>query len=243
MNAERVNERRFHRVGARLSHYGSWIACCLGRGQRAPLTEGDVERLAAETGESAFAGGTFVFRQGDPPARIHVVRSGTIELSRVVSGRRVALQILRPGDVFGDIPALLNKPEPFDARAQEDCIVLSFDTEALFTLLQTRPQIAGRWIVSLAERMAGLQDRLGDLLAGGLESQLASILIREGRDTGEVHLTQDHLADMLGAARTSVQRVLKSLEQDGLIELHYRRIVLADTTALVVLSGEEGISP
>ena len=89
----------FAKTGARLSHYASWIACCLGRGQRAPLGEGDVDKLVEEFGELHYAGGTFVFRRGDPPAKIHVVRTGTVELSRVVNGRRVALQILRPGDV------------------------------------------------------------------------------------------------------------------------------------------------
>lgn len=46
-------------------------------------------------GESDHAGGTFVFRQGDDAACVHVVRTGRIELSRIINDRRVALQILR----------------------------------------------------------------------------------------------------------------------------------------------------
>lgn len=233
-----LNVRRFPSLGSRLTHHGNWIACCLGRGRRAPLNEGDVDQLAGQLGETQFAGGTFVFRRGDPAARIHVVRTGTVELSRVINGRRVALQILRPGDVFGDVPAFLGEPEPFDARALEDCAVLSLDASSLFTLLQTRPQVARRWIVSLAERMSGLQARLGDLLAGGLEAQLASILLRESDDRAEVLLTQDQLAEMVGAARTSVQRVLKLLETNGLIELGYRRIAVLDHAGLSVLIGD-----
>lgn len=219
-------------AGGRLSQYGAWIACCLGRGRRAPLGDNDADQLAAEFGESIFAGGTFVFRRGDAAARIHVVRSGAIELSRVVNGRRVALQILRPGDVFGDVPAFLGEPERFDARAMEDSAILSLDGESLFAMLQTRPHVARRWIVSLAERMAGLQERLGDLLAGGLDAQLASVLVREAGHDGEVELTQDHLAEMLGAARTSVQRVLKQLELEGLIEVGYGRIAVVDSAGL-----------
>jgi CRP-like cAMP-binding protein len=226
---------RLGRVGARLSQYGTWIACCLSRGRRAPLGEGDVDQLVAEFGERLVAGGMFVFRQGDAAAQIHVVRTGTVELSKVINGRRVALQILRPGDVFGDVPAFLGEPEPFDARAIEDCAILSLDATSLFKMLQTRPQVARRWIVSLAERMAGLQHRLGDLLAGGLDAQLASILLRESEGACDVALTQDQLAEMLGSARTSVQRVLKQLEADGLIELGYRRITVVDPGALARL--------
>ena len=91
--------------------------------------------------------------------------------------------------------------------------------------------------MSLAERMGGLQQRLGDLLAGGLDAQLASVLLRESADGCDVALTQDQLAEMLGSARTSIQRVLKQLEADGLIELGYRRITVVDPDGLAGLVG------
>ncbi|MFV1989575.1 MAG: Crp/Fnr family transcriptional regulator [Acidimicrobiales bacterium] len=222
-------------MASKLSRYGAWLACCLSRGSRSPLGENDVELLVEEMGEVRYAGGTFVFKQGEPAARVHVLRSGAIELSRTLKGRRVILQTLRPGDVFGDVPALLGEPEPFDARAINDCTVLSMDTDALFKMLQTRPLVARRWFISLAERMAGLQQRLVDLLAGGIESQLASILLREADDIGRVSATQGSLADMLGVQRSSVQRVLKSLEAAGLIEQQYRRIQIVDPAGLLSL--------
>ena len=227
---------RFHRFGA-------WVALCLSRGADAPLSKNDVELLVEEMGEASYAGGTFVFRRGDTAAKVHVVRTGTIELSREVKGRRVTLQVLRPGDVFGDVPAFLGDSEVFDARAIEDCTVLSLDTEGLFTLLQTRPLIARRWFLSLAERMAGLQNRLVDLLAGGIEAQLASILLREADDDGRVRTTQGTLAGMLGVQRSSVQRVLKQLESAQLIELHYRCIDLVDRGGLVSLLEDADAKP
>lgn len=215
-----------------LSRYGAWLACCLSRGPTSPLGKGDLAMLAEEMGTESVAGGMFVFREGDEAARVHVVRTGAVELSRMLGGRRVTLQVLRPGDVFGDVPAFLGAPEPFDARAIEDSTLLSLDADGLFALLQTRPAIARRWFVSMAERMAGLQSRLIDLLAGGLEAQLASVLLRNADDGGEVKITQKDLGAMLGVQRSSVQRVLKDLESAGLIELGYRRITVADSGGL-----------
>jgi CRP-like cAMP-binding protein len=189
-------------------------------------------------GEQQVAGGTFVFRQGDRAARVHVVRSGSIELSKVIHGRRVTLQRLRSGDVFGDVPAMLGREEPFDARAIDDSTVLSIEASTLLDLLTTRPGVARRWFASMAERMAGLQDRLDDLLAGSLESQLASLLLREAGSTGEVRITHAHLSDLLGVQRSSVQRVLKSMESAELIALSYRRIELLDRPALEALLDE-----
>ena len=215
-----------------LSRYGTWLACCLSSGPTSPLGKGDLAMLAEEMGTESVAGGMFVFREGDESARVHVVRTGGVELSRILGGRRVTLQVLRPGDVFGDVPAFLGAPEPFDARAIEDSTLLSLEADALFALLQTRPAIARRWFVSMAERMAGLQSRLIDLLAGGLEAQLASVLLRNADGAGEVKVTQKDLGAMLGVQRSSVQRVLKDLESAGLIELGYRRITVADSGGL-----------
>lgn len=206
------------------------------------MSKRDVSDLAEQMGEQSFAGGTFVFRRGERAARVHVVRSGSVELSRQIQGRRVTVQVLRPGDVFGDVPMFLGDLEPFDARALEDSTILSLDADDLFELLQTRPLIARRWLVSLAERMAGLHHRLMDLMAGGIDAQLASILLREADESGQVRISQGHLADMLGVQRTSVQRVLKTLESSGLVGLGYRRISVVDAdrlSALVDLDDDE----
>lgn len=107
-----------------ISRLGSWLACCLGRGTRAPIGEKDVAELVAEVGEERHTAGSFVFREGEAAAQVHIIREGSIELSREINGRRVTVQVLRPGDVFGDVPLLLGEPEPFDARAVVDSTVL-----------------------------------------------------------------------------------------------------------------------
>ncbi len=218
-----------------LHRYGSWVACCLSRGRRAPLNPNDIGSLIDELGERRVAGGTYVFRQGDPAAKVHIVRSGRIELSRTIGRRHVTLQELRAGDVFGDVPAFLGDPEPFDARAVEDSVILTLDMPALHALVQTRPLVAQRWFVSLAERMAAMQQRLIGLLAGGLEAQLASLLLSESGTGDAMTITQSRLADLLGVQRSSVQRVLKQLEMSGLIESRYRRITIVDAPGLSAL--------
>jgi CRP-like cAMP-binding protein len=83
--------------------------------------------------------------------------------------------------------------------------------------------------------MSAMQQRLIGLLAGGLEAQLAGLLLREAGTGETVSITQTRLADLLGAQRSSVQRVLKNLELSGLIESHYRRIIIVDQVGLSAL--------
>jgi len=197
----------------------------------------DVEELAFLLDERSYEVGDLLYRCGELPGRVHIVRRGRVELSRVVGGRQVALSVLRAGDVFGDVPLLVRMPESFDARALEDSVVLSADSVALVRLLERRPRLAQRWLVSLAMRMAATQARLVDLLAGGLEAQVGALLTREA-EQGVVHLPQSVIAELLGARRTSVNRVLKRFEAHGLVRLGYGQVELLRPAASLAVSAD-----
>jgi CRP/FNR family transcriptional regulator, cAMP and macrophage regulator len=205
----------------------SWLAGCLGRGDLAPLSCDDLEELVAHLSEERYAGGTAIYQREALPERVHILRTGMVELTRDLGGRNAVVQLLRSGSVFGDVPLFLRTGEPTEARAVEDCVVLSIDSLTLFSLLGRRPMLARRWLVSVAGRMAEMQDRVSDLLAGGLDRQVASWLLREGKGEG-VAVSQLTLARLLGARRTSVNQALRRLEAEGYIETGYRRITVVD---------------
>lgn len=231
---------RAPRVGSLLvdqlpPRHSAWIARDLARGDLAPLGAEDIVELASRLGEHSYPAGTTLFRARSMPACVHIVRSGSVRLTREVRGRQVTLQILRPGDVIGDVPLLVRMTEPFDAIAVEDSVVLSIDSVELSHLLERRPRLAQRWLVSVAMRMAATQARLAELLAGGLEVQLASLLLREA-DDGSVRLSQAILAELLGARRTSVNRLLRHLESTGLVRLGYGEVEIVDPVRLLTVA-------
>jgi CRP-like cAMP-binding protein len=208
-----------------------WVACCLGRGKLSPLTKHDVEALAQELGTQHFGTGAVIFKQGAAPASVHIVSRGAIELSRGTGDDRVVFEVLGPGDVFGDVPMLLQMLEPFDARAASDSQVLSIDAQTLLKLLASRPALNQRWLVSMADRMSRLQLRISELLSGGLDAQVAALLINRA-DCDKVALSQSAIAKLLGAQRSSVNRILRQFETQGIVELAYRSIRICDPVAL-----------
>lgn len=212
----------------------TWLAGCLGGGDPAPVPGDDLEELAAHLVESRHAGGATVYRRDDLPERVHILRAGMVELAREQGDRRAVVQLVRPGSVFGDVPVFLRTGEPTEARAVEDSVVLSIDSLTLFSMLGRRPLLARRWLVSVAGRMVELQDRVSDLLAGGLDRQVASWLLREATGDG-IAVSQLTLSRLLGARRTSVNQSLRRLEDRGLIETGYRRIVVVDGPGLVTM--------
>lgn len=205
----------------------AWVARCVGRGQAAPLRPEDVTALASLLAVRSFSPGSAVFRGGEATPGVWIVRDGRIELSVGSGRRRAVVQLLRPGDVDGDIQLLLEMPLPYTGRAVSGATCLFLAREGFEQLLAGHPAIARRWLSSVAQRLAASQARILALLGGSLAAQAATLLAEEAVD-GRVELPQRTLAAMLGAARPSLNKVLKDLERDGLIRISYSSIEVLD---------------
>jgi CRP-like cAMP-binding protein len=209
----------------------AWVARCVGRGQSAPLRPEDLAALASTLEVRPFRPGSVLFSGGEPSPGVWIVRDGRIELSVGSGRRRAVVQLLRPGDVDGDIQLLLEMSLPYTGRAISEVTSLFLTREDFETLLATHPAIARRWLSSVAQRLAASQARILALLGGSLAVQTASLLDEEAVD-GRVELPQRTLAAMLGVQRPSLNKVLKDLERDGFIRISYSTIEVVDRTGL-----------
>ncbi len=214
----------------------AWVARCVGRAEVAPLGEEDVLALAGYLEHRQAARGSVVFKQGEPQAGVWVLRSGTIELT-VANGRRpLVVQVLRPGDVEGDMALLLGRPPPYGAHALEDVVCLFVPADSFERLLVECPPVARRWLSSIAARLARSHMRIIELLGRPLTAQVAALLLDEATD-GEVRFPQRTLAAMLGVHRQALNRVLKNFEDEGAVVLGYGVISLRDPLHLQTVAG------
>jgi DNA-binding MarR family transcriptional regulator len=84
--------------------------------------------------------------------------------------------------------------------------------------------------------VAGFWYRVVELLAGDLEAQVASVLVRRN-ERGLVNLSQSHLAELIGGNRSSVNRILKRLEEQGLVKVHYGQVEVLNEEELSRAAG------
>jgi len=214
----------------------AWVARCVGRGETVPLTRADVDALAGSLQPRSLDSGSVLFAAGSGPAGVWLIQSGLVELA-VGSGRKGAVvAILREGDVDGDIPLLLGMPSPYTARAVGSVSCLYLAPGEFDRLLVSHPQLARRWLTSVATRLANSQSRLMGLLGGSLTQQTARLLLDEADKDGQIALSQATIAAMLGAQRPSVNKVLRELAQSKTIEISYRSIRVLDRSALSAAS-------
>ncbi|MCY9785244.1 Crp/Fnr family transcriptional regulator [Nocardiopsis sp. EMB25] len=209
----------------------AWVARCVGRGHATPLTGDDVTALASILRRRSVPRAGLVFGAKPHTAGVWIVRSGHVELTAGSGPGRVVVQILRPGDVDGDIQLLLDMPLPYTGRALEDAEILELDPEEFERLLATHPAVARRWLSSVAERLNTSHMRILGLLGRSLTQQTAQLLLDEA-DGDVVELPQRTLAAMLGVRRPSLNKVLKEFEKAGLIGVRYAAIDLVDRRAL-----------
>ncbi|WP_306357897.1 MULTISPECIES: Crp/Fnr family transcriptional regulator [unclassified Nocardia] len=209
----------------------AWIARCVGRGEAAPLGPADLAALADLLEVRILPAGSVLFTGGRPADGVWVIRHGQVELSVGSSRRRAVVDVLRPGDVDGDIPLLLDMPLMYTARALTDVSCLFLSQAAFEKLLATRPAIARRWLSSIAQRTAAAQNRLLSILGRPLPTQVAQLLLDESVD-GKVLLAQRTLAAMIGVQRPSLNKVLKDFEREGLIGTGYAAIQIKNPDRL-----------
>jgi CRP/FNR family transcriptional regulator, cAMP and macrophage regulator len=225
-------------VAVSMLRHAAWIARSLGRGDLFPFTPEDVAELAERIGFATYEPGTRLLAPGAPVEWIGLIEFGEIELSHRSGVRRVVLQILRDGDLLGDVPYFCRLPSPYTARTLTEVMLIRLERADLEGLLATHPMIAQRFLYSLASRLERMQRRLLQLTGGELRTQVAALLLDEGgADSEPVRLPQATLAELLGARRPSVNRVLKQLEADGAIRLTYRQVDILDAAALAQVAG------
>lgn len=196
-----------------------------------PLRQEDVAALAQTLESRQFDSGAVLFTAGQAPTGVWIVRRGQVELAVGSGHRRAVVAVLRAGDVDGDIPLLLEMPMAYTARALDDCTCLFLDRVAFETLLKTHPNIARRWLSSVAQRVSAGQGRLVAMLGRPLPEQVAQLLLDESVD-GSIRLAQRTLAAMLGVQRSSLNKVLKDFERERLIAIHYAGIDITDAYGL-----------
>lgn len=213
----------------------AWVARCVGDPETTPLTEGDLTALAFYLRPLEFDRGAPVFRAGERPEGVWIVRSGMIELATGTGRRKIVVQLLYPGSVDGDIQLILGMPLPYSARAIEASRCLFLTSDSFEALLREHPTVARRWLSSVAARVSRGQERLMGLLGRSLVEQTTRLLLDEQRD-GRVPLPQKTLAAMLGVQRPSLNKVLKDLENKGMITLGYGQIQLNDAKGLEALA-------
>jgi CRP/FNR family cyclic AMP-dependent transcriptional regulator len=198
--------------------------------------------LRASLTERSVAKGEIIFQEGEPGDRMYVILEGKVKLGQSSNdGRESLLAILGPGEMFGELSLFDPGQRTSTATALTDAVILALSNEQLRPWLAGRPEVAAALLQALARRLRRTNEAMADLVFSDVPGRVAKALMDLGEKFGEVtseglmvthDMTQEELAQLVGASRETVNKALADFAQRGWIRLESRQVMILDIERL-----------
>ena len=179
---------------------------------------------------------TIVVAEGEPGDSLFVLAGGKVKVALFgENGRELTLSELKPGDFFGEMSLLDNRPRAANVVALEDTTLLVLSREAFVQHLKTNPQTALNLLAEMTRRLRRADETIANLALHDVESRLTRTLERLAKEEGEQtdtglllrrRPTQQDLANMVGSCRETISRTFTSMIKRGLIVPRGRALIL-----------------
>ena len=214
--------------------------------RRAPLfralDDDGAAALQAGVTNVELARGERLFEEGASGNQLYVVLDGKIKLTRAAAdGRENLLSVLGPGEMFGELSLFDPRPRTASAVAVTDSRLGALAHDDLRNWLTGRPDVALHLLQALAQRLRRANDVMADLVFTDVPGRVAKALLdladRFGavRDDGlQVNhdLTQEELAQLVGASRETVNKALADFAARGWLQLSAKSVLLIEPERL-----------
>ncbi len=187
--------------------------------------------------------GSVLFSEGEPGDRLYVVTDGKIKLgARSNDGRETMLAVLGPGEMFGELSLFDPGPRTATASALTEARLLGLGHDDLTPWLTGRPEVARSLLQALAQRLRRTNEAMADLVFSDVPGRVAKALLDLAARFGKAEpdgaievthdLTQEELAQLVGASRETVNKALADFQNRGWIRLEQRTVTLVEIERL-----------
>ena len=208
-----------------------------------------LDQLCRYAKHTVLKRGATIFAKDDPGNSLYAVISGTVKISiSSPDGRNAILNLIGPGELFGEMAVLDGQPRSADATANANCEIFVIDRRDFLPFVQSQPTLATKFIKVLCELVRRTSEQVEHLILQDLPGRLASALLDltgkrkpdhpEGRT---IAITQQEISEMVGMTRESINKQLRAWAVRNWVRLEHGAIVVLDASALRELA-EAGAS-
>lgn len=200
------------------------------------------EELRGMMSQTTLRRGEVLFNEGDSGDRLYILLTGKVKLGHTsVDGRENLLAVLGPGEVVGELTLFDPGPRSTTATAVATTELLALEHNQLMGFIDSRPTLAKDMLRALAVRLRRTNIALADLVFSDVPGRVAKALLdlaeRFGAPTEDgIHvphdLTQEELAQLVGASRETINKSLAEFVSRGWIRLEGRAVTLIDVERL-----------
>jgi len=206
------------------------------------LSEEDTKALRARVTNVEISRGEHLFAEGDAGDKLYVILDGKIKLTRAApDGRENLLSVHGPGEMFGELSLFDPSPRTASAAAVTDVRLAALAHDDLRYWLTSRPEVSMHMLRALAQRLRRINDVKADLVFTDVPGRVAKALLDLAERFGvpqaegvQVNhdLTQEELAQLVGASRETVNKALADFVARGWLQLSAKSVLLVDPDRL-----------
>ena len=189
----------------------------------------EMSRIAAHARSLRKGRGEFIYIPGDRADFVYILKQGRVKLSVLAeSGKEIAIDIIQPGEIFGEFALVDESLRSNMAQALDDVLMWVFSKHDFTTLLTTQPKLSLSYIKLVGDRRRRMEKKLSDITSKAVSGRICELLHELSTSSIEVEtvasdylvpLTHHDVASLIGAARQTTTTVLNDLERRGIIEL------------------------
>ncbi|WKD58564.1 CRP-like cAMP-activated global transcriptional regulator GlxR [Corynebacterium caspium] len=201
-----------------------------------------VHNLIRDMQAVRYPRGTTIFDEGEPGDRLFIITSGKVKLARhAADGRENLLTVMGPSDMFGELSIFDPGPRTSSAVCVTDVQAATMDSQMLRDWVGSHPEIAQQLLRVLARRLRRTNSALADLIFTDVPGRVAKTLLQLANRFGSQEggalrvnhdLTQEEIAQLVGASRETVNKALATFAQRGWIRLEGKSVLILNTESL-----------
>lgn len=200
------------------------------------FTSVNLEKLKQMMYSHKFKANTEIFHEGDSADKLYYIVSGKVKITKFSEGgKEYIISLYNAGDFFGQLDSFQDSKHSFTALAIEKCEIGIIESSDLEILIWQYGELAIDFMNWMGYNMRLTQTKLRDLVMYGKPGALCSTLIRLSNSYGSINedgihislkLTNSELADYIGCARESVNRMLSDLKKADAISMYEGTITI-----------------
>jgi CRP-like cAMP-binding protein len=202
----------------------------------------ELDEILKFASERRVRRGQTIFQRGDNGSSLMAVLRGRVRISSVSGdGKELTLNVISPGEIFGEFALLDGKPRSNDAAASEDTLLLVVERRHFIPFLAKNQDLTLRLLSVLCDKLRRTSMALEEIALFDLPVRLARVLLKLAEDYGrpsvagtriDLKLSQRDLSNLVAASRESVNKQLRAWRENGSVDLEGGFIVLRRPAAL-----------
>lgn len=197
----------------------------------ANVDDQDLVRIAAASTVRTYRKNSIIITEGDVSSSLYIILSGEVKV--FVSdedGRTNIVNRLGPGDYFGELSLIDEEPRSASIETLTPCQISILTRQYFVGYLEANPRVAIRLLEGMGQRLRRTTDHAKGLALRDVFGRIANVLLKSASDQdGRMitpPLTQQDIADQVGASREMVSRILKDLRAGGYISMDGKRFII-----------------